>query len=210
MNLVPQDMATSGNNEAAEFLMRQKMTGKALLGGLHTSPIAVTHVPDDGEEFVETTTIQPEPVAREPGFHVADMVDYEHTLQLEGDGFEVDDDNLDEQEPDQEDNHGDMQQLDDKTIFPDDQPHDELDDELQTLLQDDATVFPDETEDSQTEMPADDRTVFQDDPLQGHHVDDSDDGDDAVERDLWTNAEKRVQLPGIDMPIGARKKRRTA
>ena len=184
-------MATSGNNEAAEFLMRQKMTGKALLGGLHTSPIAVTHVPDDGEEFVETTTIQPEPVAREPGFHVAD-------------------DNLDEQEPDQEDNHGDMQQLDDKTIFPDDQPHDELDDELQTLLQDDATVFPDETEDSQTEMPADDRTVFQDDPLQGHHVDDSDDGDDAVERDLWTNAEKRVQLPGIDMPIGARKKRRTA
>ena len=57
MNLVPQDMAISGNNEAAEFLMRQKMTGKALLGGLHTSPIAVTHVPDDGEEFVETTTI---------------------------------------------------------------------------------------------------------------------------------------------------------
>jgi len=204
VNLVLQDMATSRNTQAANFLMRQKMTGKALLGGLH-SPIAVTQVPDDGEEFDETTTIQPEHVAREPGLHVADMGgDYEHTLQLEGDGFEVEHGNLDECEPDQEDDHGDMQQPDDKTLVPDDQPHeDELDDELQTLLQDDATVFPDETEDSQTQMPVDD-------PLQGHHFDGSGDGDDAVARDLWTDAEKRIQLPGIDMPIGARKKRRTA
>ena len=183
--------------------MRQKMTGKALIGGLHSAR-SVTRVPDDGEEFYETTTIQPEPVARERGFHVPNMDDYEHTLQLEGDGFEVDDSNLDDE---------DELQHDDKTIFPDDQPIEvEGDDEVQTLLQDDDTVAPDENEDMQTEIPGDDQTVFQDDQLQGHHFDDDD--DDAREgqlaRDLWKDVEKSVQLPGIDVPIGTCKKRRTA
>lgn len=192
-----QDMATAGNTQAANFLMRQKMTGKALIGGLH-SAIPVTQAPDDGEEFYETTTVQPEPVAREHGVHVADMDDYQHTLQLEGDGFEVDDDGNLYEEPDHEHDHGDMQQLDDKTIFPDDQPDEvEWDHEAQTLHQDDETVLQEENEDTQTEIPLDDQTVFQDDELQGHHFDDGDD-------------EKRVQLPGIDVPSGARKKRRTA
>ena len=192
-------MATRGNLEAADFLMRQKMTGKKLLGSLPRpmSAYPVTRVPGDDEESFEETATAVQPAPEDDGevdhgcvYCVAKPDhDYEHTLVLESQYEEEDASPVpaDELAAD-----GDMDQ---QTVFegPDD---DVQPDDVQTVFfaGDDPTVFPEEDEltiDAQSfEDDADDATVCPGDGCQ--RADDN-----------------TTHGDGMSLPIGAFKKRRT-
>lgn len=187
-----EDMATRGNLEAAEFLMRQKMTGKRLIGSLPKpmSAYPVTQMPGDDEESFEeaATVLQPAPEGEvEPGGDDHDCVycvagnDYEHTLVLESQHEEEDHVS---QVPDE--NAADGEQ----TMFegiPDD---DTQPDDVQTLF-----------------LAGDDRTVFpEDDPA--FFEDDAD--DDATICPAGDDLPADATHDGVSVPIGAFKKRRTS
>ena len=194
-HIILQDMATRGNLEAAEFLMRQKMSGKRLLGSLPKpmSAYPVTQMPgDDEESFEEAATVQPAPEGEVGDGH--DCVycvagnDYEHTLVLESQHEEED-----HVSQVHDENAADGEQ----TIFegiPDD---DTQPDDVQTLFLagDDRTVFPQEDR----EQPEDDPAFFEDDA-----------GDDATICPAGDDLPADATHDGVSVPIGAFKKRRTS
>ena len=182
-------MATRGNTEAADFLLRQKMTGKRLINSLPKpmSAYPVTQKPgDDEESFEEDATVQPlgeGEVEPEPegGDHncvycvVGD--DYEHTLILESqdDG----EDHASQVFEDPADGG-----MDEQTVC-EGIPNDDLQTEdVQTLCLDDQTIFQEDDQDDQTVL-EDGATIC---PAE-------DDGQSMHD--------------GVNVPIGAFKKRRT-
>eukprot|EP00435_Cladocopium_sp_Y103_P034656 s3256_g9.t1 len=184
------DMANRGNTEAAAFLMNEKMKGKRLLGSLEKplSAYPVTQKPDDDEEsFVEEATVVPaaEGEAQQDAvnyFYRVGGDDYEHTLALESHEDEEEDNGF----PDGEDEQTNFEGIPDDDTQPED---------VQTLLaaEDDQTVFPQEDD----QISEDDQTFFEDD------------ADDAVWQCDELQAGGDGTQDGLNVPIGAFKKRRT-